>query len=190
MLASRSPRRRELLRRLDIPFATVDPRVNEVPAMRLTPLQLARWAAEAKASAVARRHPRAVVVGADTVVALDGIAYGKPRDGADARRILQALSGRTHLVITAVHVVGLGRTARGYSRTRVRMRRISPDVIRRYVATGEVKDKAGAYAIQGRGARLVQTIEGPYDNVVGLPLRLLTRLLRRCGVAVPRTPHS
>ena len=158
----------------------------------MAPLRLAQWAARAKARAVARRRRGAVVIGADTVVMADGTAYRKPRSAADARRMLRALSGRTHQVVTAVHVVAgaRGGEARGYSRTGVTMRSLSPRAIDRYVRTGEVKDKAGAYAIQGGGARLVRTIQGPFDNVVGLPLRLVARLLRQCGVAAPRRPSA
>lgn len=191
MLASTSPRRIDLLARLGLPFESVDPRVHEVPAAPMAPLRLAQWAARAKARAVARRRRGAVVIGADTVVVVDGTAYGKPKNAADARRMLRALSGRTHQVVTAVHVVAAGgREARGYSRTGVTMWSLSSQAIGRYVRTGEVKDKAGAYAIQGGGARLVRTIQGPFDNVVGLPLRLVARLLRQCGVAAPRRPSA
>ncbi|HYM50990.1 MAG TPA: Maf family protein [Candidatus Limnocylindrales bacterium] len=190
VLASTSPRRIELLGRLGVSFETVDPATFEIPPIPMGPLRLARWAAREKAHAVARRRRDAVVLAADTVVALDGKAFGKPRDSADARRMLQALSGRTHQVVTAVHVVALARgcEAYGYSRTAVRMRVLSPSVIDAYVRTREVKDKAGAYAIQGGGARLVESIQGPFDNVVGLPLRLVARLLERCGLVVRRPP--
>jgi len=188
VLASTSPRRIDLLARLGIPFESIDPHVREVPAAPLTPVRLAQWAAWSKARAVARRRPGSVVLAADTVVVLGGAAFGKPASAEDARRMLEALSGRTHLVVTAVHVVAASRRcqAHGYSRTGVTMRRLSADTIERYVRSGEVKDKAGSYAIQGEGARLVRAIRGPFDNVVGLPLHLVARLLRQCGVAVPR----
>jgi septum formation protein len=145
----------------------------------MSPLAEARRAARLKAEQIAGRFPGLVVVGADTVVALNGRSLGKPRDRAHAREILGQLSGRTHLVYTAVHVID-GRTGRqvgGYSRTFVSMRRVSPAQIDRYAASQEVQDKAGAYAIQGEGASLVRSIRGPRDNVVGMPVTLLRRLL-------------
>jgi septum formation protein len=147
-------------------------------------LRHAQWAARAKAEAVAARFPRHLVLGADTVVALGRRRFDKPRDRNDARSMLRLLSGRTHVVYTAVQAVAdqPGRSAAGFSRTRVRMKRLSTADIERYVRSGEPKDKAGAYAIQGRGGRLVASIQGPYDNVVGLPLHVVRRLLRSLGV--------
>lgn len=192
VLASTSPRRIELLARLGVPFESVDPRVVEVPDDPMTPLRLAQWAAARKARAVARRRPGAVVLAADTVVVLDRAAFGKPASAADARRMLRALSGKTHQVVTAVHVIAASRgwEAKGYSRTGVTMRSLPASTIERYVRSGEVKDKAGSYAIQGEGARLVRAVRGPFDNVVGLPLHLVARLLRQCGLAVPRRPSA
>jgi septum formation protein len=120
------------------------------------------------------------------VVALAGHSLGKPRDPAHARQILHLLSGKTHLVYTAVHVIrhSAGREAAGFSRTFVTMRRLSHREIDRYAAGEEAQDKAGAYAIQGEGARLVRSIRGPRDNVVGMPVRLLRRLL----IEVAREP--
>jgi len=187
ILASSSPRRIEILTGAGIPFRVVEPGIDERPARALSPLRLACWAARRKAEAVARRYPEAVVLGADTVVALDGRSYGKPESDAQGRAILTALAGRTHLVYTAVVVVDSpGRRARqGFSRTQVTMRAISPAEIRAYVRRGEAQDKAGAYAIQGEGRRLVAAIRGPYDNVVGLPMHLVLRLLQACGIAMP-----
>jgi septum formation protein len=192
VLASTSPRRIDLLTRLGVPFESVDPRVAEVPDGPMAPLRLAQWAAAQKARAVARRRPHAVVLAADTVVMLDRAALGKPASAADARRMLKALSGRTHQVVTAVHVVAAGRSceASGYSRTGVTMHSLPAGTIERYVRSGEVKDKAGSYAIQGEGARLVRAVRGPFDNVVGLPLHLVARLLTQCGLAVPRRPSA
>jgi septum formation protein len=150
------------------------------------PLAHVRWAAWAKAEAVAVQFPRSVVVGADTEVVLDRRIFGKPQDRRQAREFLAALSGRTHQVYTAVQVIDgrSGCRANGISRTHVTMRELSADVIASYVRSGEAQDKAGAYAIQGEGRRLVQAIRGPYDNVVGMPVRLLIRLLAECGVPV------
>jgi septum formation protein len=146
-----------------------------------------RWAARQKAEAVARRFPRRVVVGADTEVVLDRRIFGKPQDPKQAREFLAALNGRTHQVYTAVQVIN-GQTAcsaSGFSRTDVTMREVSARMIASYARSDEAQDKAGAYAIQGEGRRLVQAIRGPYDNVVGMPVRLLIRLLAECGVPVP-----
>ncbi|MEO6796150.1 MAG: Maf family protein [Candidatus Dormibacter sp.] len=186
ILASASPRRIEILAAFGVRFRTVPARIDERPPRPLTPLRLAQWAAGAKVAAVARRFPDATVVGADTVVALDGRAYGKPVDEAGAAAMLRTLSGRTHVVYTAVAVrCGRGRRKTdGYSRTYVTMRDLSPRVIATYLQTGEAQDKAGAYAIQGEGRRLVRSIRGPYDNVVGMPMHLVERLLQACGMTV------
>jgi len=127
------------------------------------------------------------VVAADTEVVLQGRIYGKPGDPRRAADFLRSLSGRRHQVYTAVHVIdgGSGCEAHGISRTDVTMRELSSSVIETYVRTGEAQDKAGAYAIQGEGHRLVKSIRGPYDNVVGMPMRLLTRLLGECGIPLP-----
>ena len=113
-------------------------------------------------------------------------------DRLHARRMLRALSGRTHVVYTAIHVIDAasGDNTHGYSRTRVTLRRLSDRQIDAYVRTGEVQDKAGAYAIQARGRSLVSKIEGPFDNVVGMPMHLLRRLLREYGVSLPPKPEK
>ncbi len=155
--------------------------------MRMGPLRYVAWAAAAKAEAVAPLVPDRVVVAADTEVVSHGRIFGKPKDRREAAAFLRALSGRTHQVYTAVQVIDgrSGRRAQGISRTHVTMRELSERAIAAYVRTGEAQDKAGAYAIQGEGRRLVRSIRGPYDNVVGMPMRLLTRLLGECGIPVP-----
>ena len=187
LLASSSPRRIELLTRSGIPFEAVASGIEERPPRPLGPLRFVAWAARAKAQAVAAGSPGRVVVAADTEVVLHGRIFGKPKDGAEAADFLRALSGKTHQVYTAVHVIDgrSGRHAEGLSRTQVTMRELSRREIAAYVRTGEPQDKAGAYAIQGKGRRLIASIRGPYDNVVGMPMRLLTRLLGECGVSVP-----
>jgi nucleoside triphosphate pyrophosphatase len=187
VLASSSPRRIDILTRSGIAFRAVAPGIDERPPVSLGPLRYVAWAAAEKASAVARRMPGAVVVAADTEVVRDRRIYGKPNDRRQAATFLRSLSGRRHQVYTAVHVID-GRSgchAHGISRTDVTMRELSPRVIEAYVRTGEAQDKAGAYAIQGEGQRLVKSIRGPYDNVVGMPMRLLTRLLGECGIPLP-----
>ncbi|HKV32166.1 MAG TPA: Maf family protein [Candidatus Dormibacteraeota bacterium] len=187
VLASTSSRRIDILARSGIAFRAVPPGIDERPPVPLGPLRYVTWAAAEKANAVARRLPGAVVVAADTEVVRDRRIYGKPGDRREAAAFLRSLSGRRHQVYTAVHVIDgrTGRRAHGISRTDVTMRELSPRVIAAYVRTGEAQDKAGAYAIQGKGQRLVESIRGPYDNVVGMPMRLLTRLLGECGIPLP-----
>ena len=161
--------------------------VDERPPDPLGPLRFVAWAAAAKAEAVAHKAAGRVVVAADTEVVLHGRIFGKPRDRAEAVAFLRALSGKTHQVYTAVQVIDgrSGRRTQGISRTHVTMRELSGREIAAYVRTGEAQDKAGAYAIQGKGRRLIASIRGPHDNVVGMPMRLLTRLLGECGIPVP-----
>ena len=187
VLASASPRRRELMREAGLRFDVVASGIDERPPSRLGPLRYVRWAARAKAQAVASARPRAIVIGADTEVVLNRRIFGKPRDRAEAEEFLRALSGRTHQVYTAIHVIAGRRTCSGISRTHVTMRELSARAVVAYVRTGEAQDKAGAYAIQGKGRRLVRSIQGPYDNVVGMPMRLLSRLLTECGIPVTAT---
>jgi septum formation protein len=187
LLASTSARRIDILTRSGVAFRAIAPGIDERPPMPLGPLRFVAWAARAKAEAVAEKAVRRVVVAADTEVVLHGRIFGKPRDRAEAAAFLHALSGKTHQVYTAVQVIDgrSGRRVQGISRTHVTMRELSAREIAAYVRTGEPQDKAGAYAIQGKGRRLITSIHGPYDNVVGMPMRLLTRLLGECGIAVP-----
>jgi len=187
VLASTSPRRIDILTRSGITFRAVAPGIDERAPEPLGPLRYVAWAAAEKARAVARRMPGAIVIAADTEVVLERRIYGKPGDRRQAADFLRSLSGRRHQVYTAVHVIDgrSGREAHGISRTDVTMRELSSSAIEAYVRSGEAQDKAGAYAIQGEGHRLVKSIRGPYDNVVGMPMRLLTRLLGECGVPLP-----
>lgn len=183
ILASASPRREELLRRLGMPFTVVPSDLPEqLPAG--PPDESARALALAKARAVAGRIGSGVVLGADTLVVLGGGALGKPRGPDDARRMLRALSGRTHEVITGVALVEApgGRETSTAVVTQVRMARYGEEEIEAYLATGEPFDKAGAYAIQAAGSRLVAHLDGCYTNVVGLPLTTTRRLLAEWGL--------
>jgi septum formation protein len=187
VLASRSPRRAELLGVAGIPFEIIPAGdVESDLAARLNgdgaePGAYAETLALAKAQDVARAHPGRLVLGADTVVILDGAILEKPVDEADARRLLGLLQGRAHVVITAVALVG-GAAGDGgvtaHERTGVEFLPLGDDAIARYVATGEPMDKAGAYGIQGYGALMVRRVEGCYFNVMGLPLARLGGLLR------------
>jgi len=187
VLASTSPRRIDILTRSGVAFRAVAPGIDERPPTPLGPLRYVAWAAAAKAHAVADRTPGAIVIAADTEVVLKRRIYGKPSDRRQAAAFLRSLSGRRHQVYTAVHVIDRRSRceAHGISRTDVTMRELSSSVIAAYVRTREAQDKAGAYAIQGEGHRLVKSIRGPYDNVVGMPMRLLTRLLGECGIPLP-----
>jgi septum formation protein len=186
VLASASPRRRELLAHLGLPLSVVPGDVEETLVPHLSiPVAVAELA-ERKARAVASRLGSGLVVGADTVVVLDQMVLGKPRDAADAERMLRDLRGRTHEVITGVAVVdaATGRGERSAVVSTLRMRDASDAEIAAYVATGEPLDKAGSYAVQGAGGALVTAVEGCYANVVGLPLCETAVLLARQGIVI------
>lgn len=196
ILASASPRRAALLAQIGFPFRVHPSILNEeggsVHLGGEAPEALACRLARAKAEEVAARVGRGLIIGADTIVVCEGIAYGKPRDAEEAQAILLRLAGRTHQVITGVAVVQAetGRAEVASAVTAVRMRPFDAAEVAAYVATGEPLDKAGAYAIQGRGALLAEGIEGDYSNVVGLPLVTLAELLGRFGVGVWATPRE
>ena len=186
VLASRSPRRADLLATAGVPHRVQPARdVEEVLAGRLQaerthPARYAELLADAKARDVADRCPGELVLGADTVVLLDGAILEKPVDARDAVRLLGLLSGRTHTVISAIALVGgpAGFGLAVHERTEVDFLPLSSEWIERYVATGEPMDKAGAYGIQGYGALMVSGVRGCYFNVMGLPLARLGSLLR------------
>jgi septum formation protein len=184
VLASQSPRRRELLALIGVPHEVVPADVDETPFPHEAPAAYTERLARAKAAAVAHRFPDAATIGSDTTVVIDGMILGKPEDAADARRVLRVLSGRTHTVHTAVAVARGDRLVSGVEDVAVTFRRLDDDEIAEYVATGEPMDKAGAYAAQGKGALLVERIEGDFWNVVGLPLATLGRLMQSHGAPV------
>ena len=188
ILASNSPRRRELLAQIGIrDFQILSPDVDETVEPGLSPARMVETLSLRKARAAAgRAGADDLILAADTVVALDGRVLGKPRDQEEAFAMLSALSGREHRVYTGVTVLGGGRAATEHEETAVAFRALSPEEIRDYIATGEPMDKAGAYGIQGVGALLVQGIRGDYCNVVGLPLFRLGRMLSGFGVKLPR----
>jgi septum formation protein len=178
VLASRSPRRRELLQQAGIPCETLAVNVDESVDPLEPPGDHVRRLALLKAQAGFARRPDALVLGADTIVAVGGEILGKPRDAADAARMLRLLSGREHTVLTAVALVARRGTAVDVARTRVWFSPLTDEEVRDYVASGEGLDKAGAYAIQGLASRFVDRIQGSYTNVVGLPVALVYRLLK------------
>jgi septum formation protein len=184
ILASASPRRAEILRDAGFAFDAVPAPVDEAPRPGETPGERVARLAEAKARAVAEQaRGEAVVVGADTEVVLDGEVLGKPASADDARRMLKLLGGRTHEVVTGLAVLALPEGTLRVERetTRVTFAPLTDAELEDYVASGEPFDKAGAYAIQGRGGRYVTRVEGCYFNVVGLPLARLYRLLGELG---------
>jgi septum formation protein len=206
ILASASPRRQELLRKAHIPFAVQVADIDERVRDGESPRDCAERLAREKAVAVSRSRPADCILGADTIVVVDGDILGKPRDTADAERMLRMLSGRVHEVITGVCLLkpvasnsntqstslarsfdetlatGNRQLATGSETTLVTMSELSDADIREYVATGEPMDKAGAYAIQGIASRWIPRIEGDYSNVVGLPVALVYRMLLEQGV--------
>lgn len=192
ILASGSPRRKQLLEDAGLVFDVVEapPDVEEEVASGLGAEAEAMRRALAKADFVACGNPDAFVLGADTVVVLDGGILGKPSDADDASRMLGLLSGRTHEVITAFTLVGSGSRREEAVRTRVSFREIDEETIGRYVESGEPMDKAGAYAIQGLGGSLVDKVEGSYTNVVGLPVAEVLNVFMRCGVVTDAPLHS
>jgi septum formation protein len=180
ILASASPRRRELLAQHGVAFEVVASGVPEVPGSGETPEAFAQRAAREKALAVAGRRPDACVLGADTVVVVDGVILGKPLDVADARRMLRLLSGRAHRVLTAVALVGpSGAIEDVLVQSEVEFHPLAAGEIEQYLATDEPFDKAGAYAVQGLGGKFVKHVRGSFSNVIGLPMEAVTELLRR-----------
>jgi septum formation protein len=182
VLASASPRRHELLNLIGIAHEVRPANIDETMRPRETPRRHAERLAREKASAIAKRDPDLITIGADTVVVINRKVLGKPVDTDDAARMLALLSGREHVVTTAVAVSRGKKLRSAVEEVRVRVRRLRDDEIEAYIATGEPMDKAGAYGIQGYGATIVERIEGDYFAVMGLPVVRLVGLLRDVGV--------
>lgn len=181
ILASQSPRRRELLSLTGIPFAVDAPQVDESCTLGAQDAVLALC--QRKARAAADKHPGKVILASDTLVAVDNCPLGKPTDEADAFRMLQSLSGRWHQVYTGVCAISAaGECFAEVDATDVRFGLMSDEAIRAYIRTGEPMDKAGAYALQGAAGLWIEEIRGSHTNVIGLPLTLTRRLLERCGL--------
>jgi septum formation protein len=183
ILASSSPRRADLLKTLGVSFELVPSNINERPHQDEAPADYIIRLARAKVIDAARKRDAGLVIGADTIVVLDGRILGKPRDEDDAIRMLKQLSGRWHAVMTglALYDAATRREVADYDKTLVRFAQLTDKEIEWYVKTGEPMDKAGSYAIQERGAMFVEEIAGNYHNVVGLPVTLLYRLSKRMG---------
>jgi len=182
ILASQSPRRRELLTLVGIAHTVRPADIDETWIDGELPVPHAERLARGKAHTLAAQVPGAVVIAADTIVVLNGEILGKPRDAADARTTIRRLSGRMHTVFTAIAVAYAGRTVSAVEEVAVTFRDLSDDEIASYVRTGEPMDKAGAYGIQGFGATIVERIDGDYFSVMGLGLRRLVALLEDVGL--------
>ncbi|HKO58131.1 MAG TPA: Maf family protein [Thermoanaerobaculia bacterium] len=184
ILASASPRRRELLASIGADFEVIPSHIPEVRADGEAPEEYVARLSREKAAEVARLHPDRWIIAADTTVLLGDQLLEKPADAADARRMLATIAGQTHVVYTGVTLQNLGRDYRDtrVAESEVRMLPLERRDIAWYVETGEPLDKAGAYAVQGIGAMFIDSIHGSYTNVVGLPLALLFRMLRRAGL--------
>jgi septum formation protein len=177
LLASTSPQRRAILAQLGLPFDVVAPRYEEHDPPDADAVELVREHARGKAWSVASEAEGRPVLGVDTAVTVDGRLYGKPADAGDAEAMLEALSGRTHVVVSGLCLVTPGWDLVESEATSVTFRALTPRELGLYVASGEWQGRAGGYAIQGLGAALVERIEGDYLNVVGLPAALLVRTL-------------
>ncbi|UIO44243.1 Maf family protein [Brevibacillus brevis] len=186
ILASSSPRRRELLQTLGLSFTVITSDVDETTAEHLSASEVVEELSLRKAKEVASRLTEGVVLGSDTVVVLDDQILGKPVDEMDAYRMLSMLQGQEHTVYSGVALIDVetGCTEVSHSLTHVRIRALTEQEIKSYIATGEPMDKAGSYAIQGIGATIVEGINGDYFTVVGLPLGLTSTLLTRFGMPI------
>lgn len=177
LLASRSPQRKAILEQLGIPFDAVVPQYEEETPAIADAVAVVRGHAQGKARSVAEIAEDRPVLGVDTAVVLRGLIFGKPADAAEAERMLEELSGETHVVVSGLCLLTRAWEVVEHEATRVSFRELTPRDLAAYLMLGEWKERAGAYAIQGRGASLVRGIEGDYLNVVGLPASLLVRLL-------------
>jgi septum formation protein len=182
ILASASPRRRELLDLVGIAHEVQPADIDETYQDGEEAAPHAERLAREKGATIAARHPDAIVISADTIVVIDGLVLGKPRDEADAARMLAMLGGQTHVVLTAVAVSYKGKMRSGVESVRVTFRTLDTERIGAYIATAEPMDKAGAYGIQGFGATLVERVDGDYFAVMGLPLARMVDLLQEIGV--------
>ncbi len=182
ILASTSSARRALMDGLGVPYRALPPEVDEVVAEGTAVVQAVAQLAERKARAVASRFPRALVVGADQLVSLDGVALGKPKDEAAALAQLESLAGRSHEIVTGVTVVGPGFLETEVDVARLHVRALSRDELTGYVKTGEWQGCAGGYRVEGRGQAIFSRIEGDRASVQGLPMQRVVRLLREAGV--------
>ena len=182
ILASASPRRRELLQQIDVSFEVKVASVEEVTGGNLAPAEIVVENAVRKAKAVAKEYPGCPVLGADTIVFLDGKVYGKPHDAKEAKAMLKALAGREHEVATGIAWVRGDEVFTDVETTRVFFAPMTDEAIAAYVETGEPLDKAGAYGIQGPAAVFVKRVEGCYFTIIGMPMHKLYHMLAKVGI--------
>lgn len=183
VLASRSPRRKDILEKLNWSFVIDPPDIDESPLKDESPINYVQRISAAKADLVARRHdPQCIVIAADTTVELNGEIFGQPRDLDEAQLMIQKLSGKTHKVHTAISVRYNREAANAVDTASVTMREISSELLGWYIGTGESIGKAGAYAVQGHGAAMVADLAGEIDTVIGLPVGLLIGMLGDLGI--------
>ena len=183
VLASRSPRRKDILEKLNWSFVIDPPDIDESPLKDESPINYVQRISAAKADLVARRHDQqCIVIAADTTVELNGEIFGQPRDLDEARLMIQKLSGKTHNVHTAISVRHNLETANAVDTASVTMREVSGELLEWYIGTGESIGKAGAYAVQGHGAAMVADLAGEIDTVIGLPVGLLIGMLGNLGI--------
>jgi len=179
ILASQSPRRQELLKEITSQFEIVPSAIEEVLDLGLRPEENARNIARAKAKSIASEYSDCWVIGADTIVTLDDEIFGKPEDEKDAERILKRLSGREHIVVTGICVVGPQKSRDKFVVSKIKIKPLTIQEIKNYISTGEPMDKAGAYAIQGKGSFMVRSFSGSKTNIIGLPIDELKILLKK-----------
>lgn len=183
VLASRSPRRKDILEKLNWSFVIDPPDIDESPLKDESPINYVQRISAAKADLVARRHdPQCIVIAADTTVELNGEIFGQPRDLDEAQLMIQKLSGKTHKVHTAISVRHNREAANAVDTASVTMREVSSELLEWYIGTGESIGKAGAYAVQGHGAAMVADLAGEIDTVIGLPVGLLIGMLGNLGI--------
>lgn len=178
ILASNSPRRRELLENMGVKFTAVSPDFDEDSVNGLSPTDTVERLALGKAESIAKDNPDAIVIGSDTIVDIDGEILGKPKDASDAKRMITLLSGRTHSVCTGLAIVRGDKKIVTHEVTKVTFKKLAQDEIDGYVASGEPMDKAGSYGIQKLGSMLVERIDGDFFTVVGFPVCKTAQILR------------
>jgi septum formation protein len=187
ILASSSPRRRQILELLGLPFDVIEPDFEEIVSCQRNIEDEVLYFGLGKAESVARQYPQAIVIGSDTMISINGEKIGKPRDLSDAARMLRTLAGRMHHISTSIAIIdGLGGPGlEAVEKVKVKMRDLSDTEVDRYLAFNESLDKAGAYSIQGEGRHLIETIEGDYLAAVGLPLKPVAEYLKNRGIVLP-----
>jgi septum formation protein len=187
ILASSSPRRRQIFGLLGLPFDVIEPDFEEIVSCQRSIEDEVLYFGVGKAESVARKNPQAIVIGSDTMISIDGDKIGKPRDLSDAGRMLRTLAGRLHHIFTSIAIIdGLGGPGlEAVVKIKVKMRDLSDVEVDRYLACNESLDKAGAYSIQGEGSHLIQSMEGDYLAAVGLPLKPVAKYLKNLGIVLP-----